>query len=1033
MTTILLSFSVASAQTRSLSGKVTDAKDGSPVMGISIKVKGSKIGTSTAADGSFVIDVTGQNSNLDISGIGYQPVFLKIGSNENNLAIKLIQSTTSLNEVVVTAIGISRAAKSLGYSVATIKGDEITKARETNIVNALAGKISGVRVTGQSGTVGGGSKVVIRGTSSLSGSPQPLFVIDGLPLDNSSPGNSFGNGSVDYGNRAGDINSDDVETISVLKGAAATALYGARGKNGAIVITTKKGSKKSMAAVTVNSSYRFDNALKLPNFQNEYANGNQGIYSLKYVNGWGPKISDVQDVTVKDFKGDDVTLRAFPDNVKNFYQTGISAINTVSVAGGSENTDYRLSIGNTDQSSIVPGSKLSRYNINLNAGRTFNDKLSARTTISYIRTTSIGRPTQSANDPNVLTAATLFPRTLDLEKLKNNYVDPVTGEQIALSTDKTGNNPYWIINNNQNNNELDRVVGNVILSYKPTNWLTITNNLGTDFYNEFRRTKTRKGTFGQIDGAFSLNQIYNNNLNNDLIITAEKKNLLKDFDLKLIVGNNYFQNSFRSLGVSARNLTVDNLYNIGNAATKDPTNYYQRSSLIGVFGDLGLSYKNYAFLNVTGRQDWTSTLPKSNRSYFYPSVSGSFVFTELLKPNKILNFGKFRAGWANVGSGTDPYLLDFAYTPANSYFVQYGLDGTFPTAGGLLGFTGPGQLPNTNLKPQNQASIELGTELRFFNNRIQLEATYYKTKTTDQIIGIEVPLSTGYFTKSINAGSITNQGIELDLKLQVVRNLRGFSWNIDLNFNKNKQVVDELSAGLKSYTLNSAYSGLVIKASPGQTFGIWGVDWLKDSSGNTVINQSTGLRRTKADVRLGDMFPDWTMGINNSFSYKGFSLSGLIDIRQGGVMYSGTVSGLRTSGLAYETLANRGKVFVDKGVYQNSDGKYVVNTIPVQSMQDYWVQNFQGSNTVANVFDASYVKLREIRFSYQFALGNKTKRFVKNAEIGIEARNVLILKSYVPHVDPEVNVFGPNQIGEGVEYYNVPSTRSIGVNVRLSF
>ena len=412
LTAALLSIAFASAQTKSVSGKVTDTKDGSPLSGITIKEKGTTIGTSTAADGSFTINVNEKTESLLISGVGFEPTTVKINNNEKNVSVKLMQSTTNLNEVIVTAVGISRAAKSLGYSVATIKGDEITKARETNIVNALAGKISGVRVTGQSGTLGGGSKVVIRGTSSLSGSPQPLFVIDGLPLDNSSPGNAFGNGSVDYGNRAGDVNSDDVESISVLKGAAATALYGSRGKNGAIVITTKKGSRRSTASVTVNSSYRFDNVLKLPKFQNEYANGNYGVYSLKFVNGWGPKISDVQDVTVKDFKGDDVTLRAFPDNVKNFYETGISLINTVSVAGGSENTDYRLSLGNTDQTGVVPGSKLSRYNINFNAGRTFNDKLSARTTVSYIRTTSVGRPTQSANDPNVLTAATFFPNLL---------------------------------------------------------------------------------------------------------------------------------------------------------------------------------------------------------------------------------------------------------------------------------------------------------------------------------------------------------------------------------------------------------------------------------------------------------------------------------------------------------------------------------------------------------------------------------------------------------------------------------------------
>ncbi len=1021
----------ALGQNRTIIGKVVNEQGGG-IPNASVIIKGSKAGTTTNSDGSFSISVPGSANSLVITSLNFTAQEVNI-SGKNEISVSMLPSNTVLNEVVVTAIGITRSAKSLGYSVATIKGDEITKARETNIVNSLAGKISGVRVTGQSGTVGSGSKVVIRGASSLTGSPQPLFVIDGLPLDNSSPGNSFGNGSVDYGNRVGDINSDDIETISVLKGAAATALYGSRAKNGAIVITTKKGSRKSVATVTVNSSVRADNVLKLPAFQNDYSNGNYGVYSLKNVNGWGPKISDVQDVTVKDFKGDDVTLKAFPDNVKNFYETGITAINSVSLAGGTENTDYRLSLGNTNQTGVVPASKLSRYNINLNAGRTFNDKLSVRTTINYIRTTSVGRPSQSANDPNVLTSATFFPRTLNIQKLKNNYVDPVTGAQISLSSDKTGNNPYWIINNNQNNNELDRMVGNMVFTYKPFTWLTISDNVGTDFYNEYRRTKTRKGTFGQLDGAFSISQIYNNNFNNDLIATIDKRNVIKDLDLKVIVGNNYFQNSFRTLSVSAQNLTVDGLYSLGNAATKNIDNFYQRSSLVGVFGDIGLSYKNYLFVNATGRNDWNSSLPVNNRTYFYPSVSSSFVFSELLKSKKILNFGKIRAGWANVGSGTDPYSLDFTYTPATTYFVQYGLSGTFPSAGGLLGFSGPGTLPNANLKPQNQRSIELGAELRFLDSRVQIEATYYKTKTTDQIIRIDVPLSTGYFSKSINAGSVSNKGIEIDLRLQPVKNLQGFSWNIDFNFNKNRQVVDEIGGGLQSYTLNSAYSGLVIKASPGQAFGIWGTDWLRDPNGNIVINQSTGLRQTKTDVRFGDIYPEWTMGINNTFTYKAFSISGLIDIRQGGILYSGTVSGLRTSGLAIETLSNRGKLFVDKGVYLDGSGKYVPNTTPVQSMQDYWSQNYQSSNTVANVFDASYVKLREVRLSYAIPLNKRNATFIKSAEVGLEARNLLIIKDFVPHIDPEVNVFGPNQIGEGVEFYNVPSTRSMGINLRLSF
>lgn len=1018
------------AQQKTVTGIVT-SEDGTPLVGATISAKGAKASTITDAAGKFSLTIGEKVKTLIVSYVGLTKKEVTVGDGSINVQLK--SQAEELGEVVVTAMGITRSAKSLGYAVSKVGGSEITKAREPNLVNALAGKVSGVRVTSSSGTLGGASKIVIRGTTSLQGSPQPLFIIDGLPLDNSST-NAFGNGAVDFGNRVSDINSDDIESMSVLKGGAATALYGSRAKNGAIVITTKKGSRRAAPIVVVNSSVRFDRVLKYPEFQNEYANGNYGVYSMRFVNGWGPNIKDVQNLTFKDFKGDDVTLRAFPDNVKNFYETGMTYLNTVSMAGGSENTDYRLSLGNTTQNGVVPSTKLSRYNLNLNVGRTFNDKLSARTTVTYARTTSEGRPAQSSNDINVLSSAVLFPRTLDQEKLKNNYFNPVTKEQYSLSSDKTGNNPYWIINKNRNNNEVDRIVGNLVLTYKPLSWITVSNNLGSDFYNEFRQTRTAKGTYGQLDGGFSLTQLYNSSLNNDLIITIDRNNVAKDLDLKFIMGHNYYQNTFRSLSVAAQNLTLDELYSLGNAGTKDPVNGYSRSRLVGVYGDLGLSYKNYLFLNLTGRNDWNSTLPVNNRSYFYPSVSSSFIFTEVLDLSKILNYGKVRVGWANVGSGAAPYALDFLFTPATTYFVQYGLTGTFPTAGGLLGFTGPRILPNLNLKPQNQNSIEVGAELSFLKGRVELDATYYSTKTTDQILNIDVPLSTGYFAKSINAGSITNKGIEIDLRLKPVSNWRGFSWSTDINFNRNKQVVNELDGLLKSYTLVSGYSGLLVKASVGETFGLWGTDWKRSPDGQILINQATGLREVETDKRLGDIFPEWTMGVNNTFSYKDFSLSFLIDIRQGGVLYSGTVSGMRTSGLAEETLPNRGNIFVDKGVYlDQSSGKYLENKVPVQSMQDYWVNNFKTSNTVANVFDASYVKLREIRLSYNFKPFRGKMAFIKSAEFGVEARNVLIIKDFVPHIDPEVNIFGPNQVGEGLEFYNVPSTRSIGMNLRFAF
>jgi hypothetical protein len=451
-----------------------------------------------------------------------------------------------------------------------------------------------------------------------------------------------------------------------------------------------------------------------------------------------------------------------------------------------------------------------------------------------------------------------------------------------------------------------------------------------------------------------------------------------------------------------------------------------------VFGEIGLSYRNYLFLNATGRNDWSSTLPIENRSYFYPSVSSSFVFSEILRSN-ILTYGKVRASWANVGSDTDPYQLAFNYTPVSQLFAQYSQGSQFPF-NGVLGFQIPLTIPNAKLKPQNQVSYEFGTDLRFFRDKVRLDVTYYNTKTSDQIIALAVPNSTGFSTRRINAGAIKNVGVEVTLGGRPI-NSKNFMWNVDLNFSKNTQSIEDLPAEITTYSLASAYNGLQIKASNGEQLGIWGSAYERDSLGNIVMNANSGLRRTVNDRRLGNLYPDYMLGINNSFTYKGLNLSFLIDIRKGGVMYSGTVATLRSTGLAKETLLNRGNILIDRGVISDGNGKYVANTVPVQSMQDFWGQF--GSNqaaTEAAIFDASYVKLREVALNYTLpASWLQGQKFIKGLSVGCEGRNLWLIDSKVPHIDPEVNLFGTGSVGEGVEFYNMPSTRSFGFNLRASF
>ncbi len=1035
---VLFSCITAIGQTRQISGKVLD-ENKQPVEGASVVIKGTTTGTAADAKGNFTITAK-TGDILVISATNFGSMEMKVGTT-NTVNASLSRQMGLMEEVVVTAVGITRTERSLGYTTTLVKGDELTKARESNVVNSLAGKVSGVRVSSQSGTLGGSAKIIIRGQSSFSDAAggQPIFVIDGLPVDNQAQQLATapsavpqGTAGVDFGNRAGDINPDDVESINVLKGAAATALYGARAKNGAIIITTRKG-KKGGSIVRFNSSTRFDKPLRLPEYQNEYAQGTYGVYSVNSTNGWGPRIADVQDKLFPNFMNQQVTLQSHPDNVKNFYKTGTTYINSLSFEAGGDAGDFRLGYTNNYQTGIVEKQSFLRNSLNINAGRALSQKFDVRTTLNYVSAIGKNRPIQASNNSSSLTQIVHFlPRTVDINALRDNVYDPITKQQITLTPNKTGNNPFWVINNNTSESNVERIYGNVVLSYKPFSWLTISDNFGTDLYNEFRKLVVRPGTAGALQGNFFQANLFSRIINNDFIVSAERK-VANDLVLKALTGVNSYEASYRRDQSDAQQLTVDELYTFSNAASITTTNTSNKRRIVGLFGEIGLSYKNYLYLNVTGRNDWSSTLPKENNSYFYPSVSSGFVFSELLPSKNILSFGKLRASWANVGSDTDPYQLAFAYTPVSQLFAQYSQGSQFPF-NNLLGFQIPLTLPNAGLKPQNQVSIELGTDLRFLKDRVRIDFTYYNTKTSEQIIALAVPQSTGFTTRRLNAGSIKNVGIEVTLggKPIVTKN---FNWNVDVNFSKNKQTVEDLPAEITTYQLASAYNGLQVKANNGEQLGVWGSAYERDPEGNIVINANSGLRRTVTDRRLGNLYPDWTMGINNSFNFKNFNLSFLIDIRQGGVMYSGTVAALRSTGLAKETLINRDGILIDKGVILDANGKYVPNTVPVQSMQDYWGQfGSNASATEAAIFDASYVKLREVSFNYTLPMSliNKQK-FVKGLSIGVEGRNLWLIDSKVPHIDPEVNLFGSGSVGEGVEFYNMPSTRSIGFNLRATF
>jgi TonB-linked SusC/RagA family outer membrane protein len=1025
---LLIGIGWASAQTK-VSGTVVSADDGQPVIGASVLVKGTANGTITDTSGKFTIMVPSANKKLSFSFVGMATMDVDA---KPGMTVVMKADSKQIDEVIVTAIGIKRSEKALGYSVGVVKSDDLTAARESNVVNSLSGKVAGVNILQSSGTAGGASKIILRGQSSLGSAGQPLFVIDGMPVSNNTQ--NFGiNGGIDTGSRIGDISSDDIESMTVLKGASATALYGARAKDGAVVITTKKGAKKAKTFVSVNSSIRFEDPLKLPDFQNEYGPGvgTTGIYSTGSWNGWGPKIASVQDKQFPIFTGDNVTLKAYPNNVKDFYNTGKTLTNNVSIGGGDDKNDYRIGITALNQSGIIPENTYDKYNFTFNGGRDFSEKVSARISFSYIKASSEGRPAQGSNDNNVIVpTVNTMPRTMDINLLKNNWITSA-GKPFPIGSGAaaTTNNPYWVLNKNKFTSDLDRVIGNIVVTYKPIKGLTITDNAGTDFYYDTDRRVWAYYTLGVPKGRFITYNLNNSIINNDLIATYEF-NPIKDLGVKIIGGHNLIQNKSTSVSVDAQDLLLPDIYSYANAQTKSPSNTYAENRLVGVYGDLGFSYKDFAFLNITGRNDWSSTMPLSHRSYFYPSVSGSFIFTELLPKSSILNFGKLRASYAVVGSDTSPYQLDYAYSPVNTYFLQYLGTGSFPH-GGLLAYTTPSTYPDPDLQPQKQKSFEVGTDLRLLNNRIALEFTYYRNITTNHIALIDAPNSTGYFSFRKNSGKISNEGVEVMLGLTPVKGK--FTWNVNFNFAANQQKVVELDPSITELNLTSAYSGLQVKASKGKAFSLFGTGWQRDDKGNIVIDPNTGLRRTTSStINLGKINPDFTLGIVNSFSFKGATLGFVVDIRQGGVMYSGTVSSLRTNGVAKETLLNDRQPIVDNGVVPDGSGNYIPNTKAV-SAYNYWSQNYKTSNSEANVFDASYIKLRELTFSYALPKAWFERFFVKNVSVGFEARNLWLIHSNVPHIDPELSMFSTSEVGSGVEMAGIPTTRSYGFNLKFNF
>ena len=1022
------------AQVSSLTGIVTDARTGDPLTGATVEVPEANRGVLTNVDGRYTVaNLAPGTYTVRVTFIGYAvgEQTVTVGAGEQRADFQLAFDPIQLDALVVTAQQIERQAREVAYSVSTIEGDDLTKVRETNFVNALSGKSPGVNVVQQSGDIGASTRIVIRGVSSLGGNNQPLFVVDGVPISNSNivigDANQRINGAIDVGNRGADLSSDDIETVTVLRGAAAAALYGQRAKDGVILVTTKRGRGIGGQTVTASTTLRVSSPLELPVFQNEYAQGTAGGYQATSLNGWGPRIAGQE---VENIRGETIRLQAFEDNVSGFYEDALLAVNSFSVSAASDQADFRLGITYQDQDGIVPSSNQTRTSLNINTGYNLLENLSARLSGFYITTDSKGRAVAGGNDPNVLTSiVNTIPRTFDITDLED-YKDE-TGAQRAI--DNFNNNPYWVVNENAFTQDIERVFGNAELQFRPIGWLNLTGRAGLDTYTEDRRNVNAVGTIGRDRGLFVLDVLQERQLNLDLLSEAST-DLTEDWNVRAVLGGNLNHRVLEIQRNRSENLTVPGLYNFANAESNTPSNESEERRLYGVFMDATLGFRDYLFLNLTGRNDWSSTLPKDANSFFYPSANVSFILTEAFPEmaGDVFSFAKLRVNYAQVGSDEAPYQLNFRYFPVDNVFGQFGTGSNFPY-GGRTGFEATSTIPPANLKPQNKKAFEVGGEFQFFNGRAGVDVTYYDERIEDQILSIPIPESTGFAFNRTNIGEVSNKGIEAQLNLNPVRT-SNLNWDMFVNYHTNENTVESLAPGVDELIIQSAFNSLQVKAVPGQSFGLYGPGFLRDSiSGLPIIDPNTGLRQAGDLIRLGDIDPDFRLGLNNSFNVDQVTLSFLVEWREGGSLYSATVGELRRLGLAEETAVNREGTFIDEGVIRNADGTFRPNDVPVQNMQAFWGRYSSSTIHEGNIFDASNARLSEVRLDYNVPRGWLERTPFGSLSIGLEGRNLWLFYKKVPHIDPNTGLFGSAANGQGVEWNQLPSTRSFGLNVQARF
>lgn len=1020
---VLFSSLGAVAQNRLITGIVADAEN-KGIVAASIEVQGKPFSAITDAEGRFKMNVPEGKVTLNVTSIGFVSKSVVLQATESRVSVVLTENAQELKDVVVTSFGVKKQRKSLGYAVGELKGDDLTKNKEINLGNALQGRIAGVNVSAPVTGPSGSSRVVIRGATSASGLNQPLYVVDGIPIDNTQQGNAGMYGGADKGDGMSSFNPDDIASMSVLKGSAASALYGYRGSNGVILITTKKGKNGTGIGVDFSTNSTFNTPASLLHWQDQYGAGAPDANGVptrftnlqelrdSYYFAWGDKYDGTPSLAL------DGTTRPYQaygkDNVENFYRTGHSFSNTLAISGGNETTNFRLSFGNTKDESILPGTNFGRNNITLSLNAAPNKKISIESNAQYISEKSKNRPYLNDSPRNPSFPTTFMTPGTDIRWLRNPY-DANGGEEDYLGANVYHTNPYFATDQTLNTDLRKRFIGSAKVTYNITDKIYAKAVVGIDDINYEYTEIEPTGINYNIGGSIE-DRIENRSEFNASGYLGYKSDIAKNLSLDAFIGANRQDNRYNGIKMKGNNFIVPFKYFYGNTQPDKTEKLFSEREVNSLFYSADLAYKDFLFLSLTGREDWFSTLDPEDNSIFYPSVSSSFIYSEVIKLPEWMSYGKIRAGWGNVGGGLqEAYALMLTYTTPDGQTDSQGQP--------ILGVNGD-TVNNRNLRPYNVSTIEFGFENTFFNNRLSTDLTFYSKKTTKDIADADISKTSGYRTTKINVGEILNKGVEFAISVKAIKT-PSFSWSVGYNFAYNDSEVVNLSDKIPTKLLDDnrdARASVVLEK--GQPFGvIKAYDYLRDANGNIVLDTNGKFLRGNLIIAGQGVAPT-SMGLSNDFTYKNFTLSVFVDAKFGGEIYSATNQLGTRYGLSEITLPGREGGVAVTGTDVN--GNAVNQTV---SAYDYWRSY---SDVTSNfVYDADFVKLRAISFSYNFPKSYIEKTPFQSISLAFSAHNLWTIYDKVPNIDPESNYSNSN--AQGMERASMPLTRNYGITLNVKF